>query len=114
MVIIFNRFVLIGLNFIGESLDLLVSVTQRPYRDGLALLFFKKLRKMKILKLNTKEVFDTENVNLIEIYQGKKPDISKALHQNHELTDYEFLQQFFPLNHSIFTGFSSSFYYILH
>jgi hypothetical protein len=68
---------------------------------------------MKILKSNTKEVFDTENINLIEIYQYKKPDISKALHQNHELTDYEFLQKFFPLNHSIFVDFSKSFYYII-
>ena len=68
---------------------------------------------MKILKSNTNEVFDTNNKDLIVAYQGNKPDMSNVLHQNHELTDYEFLQQYFPLNHSIFTGFSQSFYYII-
>jgi|WetSurMetagenome_2_1015567.scaffolds.fasta_scaffold2117590_1 hypothetical protein len=68
---------------------------------------------MKILKSNTKEVFDTENPDLIEKFNGQKPGILAALHQNHELTDYEFLQQYFPLNHSIFEGFSKSFYYII-
>jgi hypothetical protein len=68
---------------------------------------------MKILKSNTKEVFDTENINSIEIYKGNSSDKSKPLHHCHELTDYEFLQQYFPLNHSIFNEFPQSFYYII-
>jgi len=68
---------------------------------------------MKILKSNTKEVFDTDNINLKEIYSAMRPDISNALHHNHELTDYDFLQQYFPENHPIFNEFSSSFYYII-
>jgi hypothetical protein len=68
---------------------------------------------MKILKSNTKEVFDTDNISTIEIYKGQKPETSNALHQNHELTDYEFLQQYFPLNHPIFNKFSAYFYYII-
>lgn len=69
---------------------------------------------MKILKSNTKEVFDTDNVNFKEYYRGQEPtDISKSLHHNHELTDYDFLSKFFPLDHTIFNEFSKSFYFIL-
>jgi hypothetical protein len=68
---------------------------------------------MKILKSNTKEVFDTDNVNLKEVYQGKRTDNLKPLHHSHELTDYEFLKQYFTLDHSIFIRFSDSYYYII-
>jgi hypothetical protein len=68
---------------------------------------------MKVLKSNTKEVFDTDNLNAIEIYKVIKPETSNGFHQNHELTDYDFLLQHFPLNHPIFNEFSASFYYII-
>jgi len=68
---------------------------------------------MKILKSNTKEVFDTGNLDSIKKFNGEKPDLSKALHQNHNTTDFEFLKQYFPLNHSIFEDFKESYYYII-
>ena len=69
---------------------------------------------MKILKSNTNQVFDTDDINHIENYKGKSPtDISKSLHHNHELTDYEFLSKYFPTNHSIFDEFSKSFYFVI-
>jgi hypothetical protein len=68
---------------------------------------------MKILKSNTKEVFDTENVNFKGVYDGMTSDNLRPMHHSHELTDYEFLKQYFPLDHSIFIDFSKSFYYIL-
>lgn len=68
---------------------------------------------MRILKSNTKEVFDTSDINFKETFTGKTPENSMALHQNHDMTDLEFLQQFFPNEHSIFSGFSNSYFYIL-
>ena len=68
---------------------------------------------MKILKSNTKEVFDTENLNSIKRFEDKSPGISQALHQNHNMTDYEFLKQYFPLNHTIFEDFKESYYYVI-
>jgi hypothetical protein len=68
---------------------------------------------MKILKSNTNEVFDTGNINLIEVFKGKKPDVPQALHLNTDKTDYEFLKQFFPVEHSIFWDFSESFFYVI-
>ena len=68
---------------------------------------------MKILKSNTKEVFDTDNLNSIKRYEGNAPEISKALHQNHNMTDYDFLKQYFPLNHAIFEDFKESYYYLI-
>ena len=69
---------------------------------------------MKILKSNTKEVFDTDNIDFVGIYSGEKPDISKSLHlYDKELTDYDFLKLFFPEQHKIFKNFGGSFYYIV-
>jgi len=68
---------------------------------------------MKILKSNTKEVFDTDDVNFKEYHKDQEPNISKTLHWNHELTDYEFLSKYFPRDHSIFNEFSKSFYFIV-
>jgi hypothetical protein len=58
---------------------------------------------MKILKSNTNQVFDTDDINFLDSYTV----------QNQELTDYEFLQKYFPLEHSIFHNFSNSFINIL-
>lgn len=68
---------------------------------------------MKILKSNTKEVFDTENLNSIKRHQGKTPDNLVPLHHSHNSTDYEFLKSIFPLNHSIFEDFKEAFYYVI-
>lgn len=68
---------------------------------------------MLILKSNTNEVFDTSNLLSIKRYKGVKPDVSKALHQNHNITDYDFLKQYFPLSHKIFEDFRESFYYVI-
>ena len=69
---------------------------------------------MKILKSNTQQIFDTDNIDFMEHYKGREPtDVSKALHHNHELTDYEFLSKFFPSKHRIFDDFSESFYWII-
>ena len=58
---------------------------------------------MKILKSNTNEVFDTDDMKFRENFKGKQPiDISKSLHHNHEGTDFEFLNKYFPAEHSDF------------
>jgi hypothetical protein len=69
---------------------------------------------MKILKSNTLQVFDTDDINFIQSYKGNEPsDISKSLHHNHELTDHDFLSEYFPANHQIFNDFSKSFYWVV-
>ncbi len=50
---------------------------------------------MKILKNNTKEAFDTEHIELIEIYHEKKSDSSKPLHHTRELTNINFYKSIF-------------------
>jgi hypothetical protein len=68
---------------------------------------------MKILKSNTNEIFDTDDVTLVEDYQERISMVSNTRHLKHELADYDLLQQYFPLNHSIFEDSAKSFYYIL-
>jgi hypothetical protein len=43
----------------------------------------------------------------------KTYDLLFALHHKHNMTDYDFLKQYFPLNHSIFEDLKESFYYII-
>jgi len=69
---------------------------------------------MKILKSNTNQVFDTENIDSIESYSGEKMiDISKSLHQNIETTVCQFLAGYFPVAHTIFDNFKNSYYWLL-
>ena len=69
---------------------------------------------MKILKSNTNQVFDTDDATFIETFKGKKPiDLSKSLHLNHDETDYDFLNKYFPADHPIFNDFGKSFYFVL-
>jgi hypothetical protein len=68
---------------------------------------------MKIVKSNTgiKQVFDTDTL-FVEQYKGSITEL-KPLHHTSDMTDYEYLKQFFPENHSIFSEFGDSFYYVL-
>ena len=68
---------------------------------------------MKIVKSNAgiKQVFDSDTLS-VEQYKGSIAEL-KPLHHTSDMTDYEFLKQFFPENHSIFFEFGVSFYYIL-
>ena len=70
---------------------------------------------MKILKSNTKQIFDTDNINFMENYDLNNPiNISNSLLQTHELTDYEFLRRYIPVNHHIFNDHSKSFFWIIY
>lgn len=59
-----------------------------------------------------RQVFDTGDTSSIEEYTGSIVEL-EPLHQTSDMTDYEYLKQFFPEGHSIFLGFSDSFYYVL-
>ena len=66
---------------------------------------------MKILKSNTNQIFDTENPSVIEFCKDKSVLKTNPLHHQNDLTDYEFLKKYFPLNHEIFSDFGSSYFY---
>lgn len=57
-------------------------------------------------------VFDTENPAFQAGFSGETRTL-KPLTYSHELLDYDFLKQFFPLDHSIFEDFGHSFFYVL-
>ena len=67
---------------------------------------------MKILKRTNGSglLFDTENPDYCE-KSDIKPDVSQALHQSHEMTDRDFLRQYYPEKHPIFILFGDSYYY---
>jgi len=69
---------------------------------------------MKIVKSNRgiKQIFDTENILSVEYYKKSTIDLI-PFHHTHELTDFEFLKQFFPEDHRIFSDFGTSFFYVL-
>jgi hypothetical protein len=69
---------------------------------------------MKIVKSigGFKQVFDTNNVSSIEEYTRGITEL-EPLHHTSDMTDYEFLKQFFPEDHSIFLEFGTSFFYVL-
>lgn len=68
---------------------------------------------MKIVKSikGFKQVFDTNNTSSIEEYAGSVAEL-KPLHHTSDITDNEYLKQFFPEDHSIFLEFGDSFYYV--
>jgi len=67
---------------------------------------------MKILKSNTNEIYDTDQVGVIEFFEGKKENLT-PLHHAHAKLDIEFLKDFFPEQHRIFDNFGQSYYYVL-
>lgn len=69
---------------------------------------------MKIVKSNAgiNQIFDTDNTMSVEYYKKSTVDLI-PFHHTHELTDYEFLKQFFPEDHRIFYDFGNSFFYVL-
>jgi hypothetical protein len=69
---------------------------------------------MKIVKSNAglKQVFNTDDLLSVEQYYGNI-GVLMALHHTHDKTDYDFLKQFFPEDHSIFFDFGTSFFYVL-
>jgi hypothetical protein len=68
---------------------------------------------MKILKSNTLQIFDTENVDRIEIHKGPVPDCINSLFYHLEVSEYEFLIKKFGKEHRIMDNFSHSYYYIV-
>jgi len=69
---------------------------------------------MKIVKVHIgfKLVYDTDDISTIKEYTENTRDL-QPLHHTHNITDYKYLIQFFPENHSIFFDFGNSFYYVL-
>jgi hypothetical protein len=67
---------------------------------------------MKIVKSikGFKHVFDTNKVSSIEEYTESITGL-EPLHHTSDMTDYEYLKQFFPEDHSIFLDFGDSFYW---
>ena len=68
---------------------------------------------MKILKKPENIIYDT---NIIDhTYRNPRENYGYPipLHHTHNMTDFEFLRQYFNENHKIFTNFSQSFYYKL-
>lgn len=74
----------------------------------------KREDSMKIVKSikGFKQIFETNDASYIEEYTGSIVEL-EPLHHTSDMTDYEYLKQFFPEGHSIFFGFSDSFYYVL-
>ena len=72
---------------------------------------------MKILKNPNGVIYDTINIDSKISYPfegcGHPFFLRSPLHQTHEKTDYEFLSEHFPKDHSIFDNFSQSYYYRL-
>lgn len=68
---------------------------------------------MKILKRPNAVIYDTTNIDSRNYNPYEGFGNPKPLHHFHEKTDYEFLSENFPLEHSIFDNFSQSYYYIL-
>ena len=69
---------------------------------------------MKILKtyIRGTEIFDTDNLELIEPYNGKpRLDLKPLRYVTHPVTDYEFLETHFGNEHPILNGFDSSSYF---
>jgi transcriptional regulator with XRE-family HTH domain len=81
---------------------------------GKELDFGNKDKDMKIVKSTKgfRQVFDTGNTSSIGEYAGSTTGLD-PLHHTSYMTDYEYLKQFFPENHSIFLDFDDSFYYVL-
>lgn len=69
---------------------------------------------MKIVKSNVgiDQIFDTNDISYVGYYKESTIDL-RPFHHTHRHTDYEFLKQFFPENHSIFSDFGNSFFYLL-
>jgi len=67
---------------------------------------------MKILKSNTNEIYDTDQLGVIESFEGKKDKLT-LLHHAHAKLDIDFLKEFFPESHRIFENFGHSYYYVL-
>ena len=69
---------------------------------------------MKIIKSTAgiSQIFDTDDILSVEYYKKNTIELI-PFHHTHELTDYEFLKQFFPEEHRIFFDFGNSFYYAL-
>jgi hypothetical protein len=69
---------------------------------------------MKILKRTNGYgmLFDTENIDFLA-HSNIIPDTQKSLHMHHQMTDYDFLRQFFPERHPIFMLFGESFFYVV-
>lgn len=68
---------------------------------------------MKILKRPNGIIFDNLNLEKKEYnpYSGFGNPI--PLHHFHEKTDFEFLSDHFPKDHSIFNNFGNSYFYII-
>ena len=68
---------------------------------------------MNILKSPNGVIYDTNNIDSINLNPFKGFGNPIPLHQTHEKTDHEFLSKYFPKEHPIFKDFSQSFYYLL-
>ena len=68
---------------------------------------------MKILKSPNAVIYDTTNLESMELNPYKGFGNPIPLHHCHRKTDYEFLSEHFPKEHPIFKDFSQSFYYRL-
>lgn len=68
---------------------------------------------MKIIKSNqgVSQLFDSEDITISRPYLEKTREL-QPLHLSLNMTDFEFLQQWFPKNHMIFLDFSNSYYYL--
>jgi hypothetical protein len=64
---------------------------------------------MLILKMPHRQIFDTDNQNVIIRAAVVKYGI--PLHHCHSTTDYKFLGQFFPKTHNIWNCFGEAYYY---
>lgn len=69
------------------------------------------MRIIKSIK-GFKQLFDTGDTSSIKEYAGSTTGL-ESLHHTSDITDYEYLNQFFPEDHSIFLDFGDSFYYVL-
>lgn len=72
---------------------------------------------MKILKVPDNSIFDTEDKDY-RVYTTSKlrKDELLPLHQHPEClmkNCFEFLRQFFPLEHFIYSDFGKSYYYVI-
>lgn len=68
---------------------------------------------MKIIKSNhgLNLMFDSKDIGVSKPYLGKTSEL-QPLHLSHKVTDFEFLQQYFPKHHPIFDDFDNSYYYL--
>lgn len=68
---------------------------------------------MKIIKSNTKQIFDTEDINNVNPFKNQYDGLI-PLHQFRPDpgNDYDFLLKYFPKEHGIFSGFQESYFWV--